>query len=184
MRTIQILCLYAWSNHFTVCTNHTSWRWLMKISGHNGRLVRWRMALSRFDIVKYKNSLLNTKADALSRLCCLEETTVRLSRRFTHVRSSHRWPLCSGRHRRSTCGSHLYVSVACLFYIKRNSFDTESWWVLSHLCPDMARGESAILVWSSDSVVPSVPRTSLDRFCYLNILLLLFCSFVIMPVTD
>ena len=49
----------------------------MEITEPSGRLMRWRLRLSEFHfVVKYKKGLLNTQADALSRLATSGETTV------------------------------------------------------------------------------------------------------------
>lgn len=62
---------------FTVYSDQATLRWLPKIFEPNGRLVRWRMRLFEFDFnVQYKKKLLHTQADAISRLCSWEETTV------------------------------------------------------------------------------------------------------------
>ena len=60
---------YLQGEQFTVHTDQSSLRWLMEITEPSGRLMRWRLRLSEFNfVVKYKKGLLNTQADALSRL--------------------------------------------------------------------------------------------------------------------
>ena len=70
---------YLQGVHFTVHTDHSSLRWLMEITDASGRLMRWRLRLGEFDFtVKYKKGLLNTQADALSRLPSTGSTTAPL----------------------------------------------------------------------------------------------------------
>ena len=68
---------YLQGEIFTVHTDQSSLRWLMEITEPAGRLMRWRLRLSEFNfVVKYKKGLLNTQADALSRLRTSGDTTV------------------------------------------------------------------------------------------------------------
>ena len=60
---------------FVVHTDHAALHWLLTINDPSGRLMRWRLRLAEFDFeVKYKKGLLNTQADALSRLTTTAET--------------------------------------------------------------------------------------------------------------
>ena len=48
----------------------------MNVTDPSGRLIRWRLRLSKFDFeIKYKKGKANSQADALSRLLTAGETT-------------------------------------------------------------------------------------------------------------
>ena len=70
---------YLQGETFIVHSDQASLRWLMEITEPSGRLMRWRLRLSEFDfLVKYKKGLLNTQADALSRMPTTGGTTVEI----------------------------------------------------------------------------------------------------------
>ncbi|CDF40870.1 unnamed protein product [Chondrus crispus] len=72
---IQTLRPYLYGEHFIVHTDHASLRWLMNVTDPSGRLIRWRLRLSKFDFeIKYKKGKANSQADALSRLRTAGET--------------------------------------------------------------------------------------------------------------
>lgn len=74
---MQTLRPYVQGTHFTVNTDHSALRWLMEICEPSGRLMRWRLRLSEFDFnIVHKKGLINTQADAMSRLTTLGSTTV------------------------------------------------------------------------------------------------------------
>ena len=66
---LQTLRPYLIYEHTTVHTDHRALHWLMNISEPSGRLTRWRLRLSEFDItIQYRKGKDNQQADALSRL--------------------------------------------------------------------------------------------------------------------
>ena len=72
LRTLRPYLMYE---KFVVHTDHAALHWLLTINDPSGRLMRWRLRLAEFDFeVKYKKGLLNTQADALSRLTTTAET--------------------------------------------------------------------------------------------------------------
>ncbi|CDF38512.1 unnamed protein product [Chondrus crispus] len=72
---VQTLRPYLYGEHFIVHTDHASLRWLMNVTDPSGRLIRWRLRLSKFDFeIKYKKGKANSQADALSRLRTAGET--------------------------------------------------------------------------------------------------------------
>ena len=73
---LQTLRPYLQGTHFVVHSDQSSLRWLMEIEEPSGKLMRWRLRLSEFDFeVKYKLGLINTQADAMSRLASTGSTT-------------------------------------------------------------------------------------------------------------
>ena len=64
---------------FVVNTDYSALRWLPTIREPTGRVMRWRLSLSEFDYeFRHKKGLMNTQADALSRLSTLGETELEL----------------------------------------------------------------------------------------------------------
>ena len=60
---------YLYGRHFKVVTDHKPLTWIMNVKDPGSRLLRWRIQLEEFDYeVAYKKGLLNTNADALSRI--------------------------------------------------------------------------------------------------------------------
>ena len=73
----QILRPYLEGEHFTVYTDHQALKWLLGATDVSGRLARWRIRLSEFDLaLDYKKGKKNTIADAISRLPTNGETNV------------------------------------------------------------------------------------------------------------
>ena len=73
----QILRPYLEGERFTVYTDHQALKWLLGASNVSGRLARWRIRLSEFDLaLDYKKGKKNTIADAISRLPTDGETKV------------------------------------------------------------------------------------------------------------
>ena len=73
----QILRPYLEGAPFTIYTDHQALKWLLGLTDTSGRLARWRLRLSEFDLsIEYKKGKKNTIADAISRLPTDGETTV------------------------------------------------------------------------------------------------------------
>lgn len=71
--------------HFTVITDHSSLQWLNNLKNPTGRLARWAMKLSQYDMeIIHRKGSLNVVADALSR-APIESCLVTIDR--THVES-------------------------------------------------------------------------------------------------
>lgn len=65
---VQKLSCYVSGSKFIVETDHCPLTWLKNMSGKNGRLLRWSLALQQFSFeVRYKRGKLNSNADGLSR---------------------------------------------------------------------------------------------------------------------
>lgn len=59
---------YLAGTRFTFETDHCPLTWLQNMSAKNGRLLRWSLALQRYNFeVKYRKGKLNGNADGLSR---------------------------------------------------------------------------------------------------------------------
>eukprot|EP00736_Rhodelphis_marinus_P014235 Rmarinus@m.27492 len=62
---------------FEVYTDHQAMTWLMSLSDPTGRLARWGMFLSMFDMeIKYRPGVSNADADGLSRICVVRTKSV------------------------------------------------------------------------------------------------------------
>eukprot|EP00736_Rhodelphis_marinus_P012188 Rmarinus@m.27500 len=62
---------------FEVYTDHQAMTWLMSLSDPTGRLARWGMFLSMFDMeIKYRPGVSNADADGLSRICAVRTKSV------------------------------------------------------------------------------------------------------------
>lgn len=60
---------YLYGKRFKIVTDHKPLQWLMNLKEPNSKLVRWRLKLEEYDYeVIYKKGILNSNADALSRL--------------------------------------------------------------------------------------------------------------------
>ena len=60
---------YIFGVPVTIITDHNCLKWLMTLSPHNSRLMRWALCLHRYNIVdiKFKPGVNHTDADGLSR---------------------------------------------------------------------------------------------------------------------
>lgn len=60
---------YLYGRKFKIITDHKPLQWLMNLKESNCRLTRWKLKLAEYDFtVIYKKGILNTNADALSRV--------------------------------------------------------------------------------------------------------------------
>lgn len=65
---VQKLSCYVSGSKFIVETDHCPLTWLKNMSGKNGRLLRWSLALQQYSFeVRYKKGKMNSNADGLSR---------------------------------------------------------------------------------------------------------------------
>ncbi|XP_064467644.1 uncharacterized protein LOC135378518 [Ornithodoros turicata] len=65
---VQKLECYLYGTQFILVTDHCPLTWLNQMSGKNGRLLRWSLALQQHDfVVRYKRGKKHTNADCLSR---------------------------------------------------------------------------------------------------------------------
>lgn len=68
---------YLHGRPFTVVTDHSALQWLTSIKNPKGRLFRWSLKLSMYDVTfKHLKGTENVEADALSRLPAVQLTTV------------------------------------------------------------------------------------------------------------
>ena len=75
----QILRPYLEYSSFVVYTDHQALRWLLGATDVSGRLARWRLRLSEFDLtVEYRKGNKNQVADMLSRLKTDGETKLQV----------------------------------------------------------------------------------------------------------
>jgi hypothetical protein len=65
---------YLYGTKFTVVTDHKPLTWIMSVKDPGSRLLKWRIKLEEYDYeILFKNGILNTNADALSRVGSLAE---------------------------------------------------------------------------------------------------------------
>ena len=66
---VTMLRTYIEGETFTVRTDHDALRWLMTLTDSSGRLMRWRIRLSKFDFtIQYRPGTVHQVPDALSRI--------------------------------------------------------------------------------------------------------------------
>jgi hypothetical protein len=60
---------YLYGRKFQIVSDHNPLSWIMNIKDPSSRLLRWRIKLEEYDYeIIYKKGILNTNADALSRI--------------------------------------------------------------------------------------------------------------------
>lgn len=65
---LQKLQPYLYGRKFTVVTDHNPLSWLYRVSGDNGKLLRWSLALQQYDFtIQHKKGSEHGNADGLSR---------------------------------------------------------------------------------------------------------------------
>lgn len=61
--------LFSAETFFTVFTDHSPLDWLLNLSAPPGRLIRWRLRLSKFDFgIQYRKGFKNCQGSAILRL--------------------------------------------------------------------------------------------------------------------
>ena len=87
---------YLRGAQFTLCTDHSSLRWLQKFQNEDGMLARWYLLLGQFSVTfEYRPGAQHANADGMSRQCgqCQRPDcpVLRLTRRWQIVMSPRCW---------------------------------------------------------------------------------------------
>lgn len=67
--SVQYFRQYLYGRRFTILTDHRPLCWAFKMNNPSSRMTRWRLKMEEYNyVIKYKPGILNSNADALSRI--------------------------------------------------------------------------------------------------------------------